>query len=286
MVIDVHTHVFPPEFIRDRGRLLRVCPWFGTLYAKPDRRMATAEQLLASMKRAGVDRSVVFGFPWSDPGRLRAANDYVFEAAAGSAGKLIPFAVVDPGNMALTEEEIVRLHGRGLAGIGELMPDGQGFRLDDERIMDNCLRLAVFHKLVVMIHASEPVGHDYPGKGRVSPEVIYRLAGKFPDVNILCAHWGGGILPYELMPEVATALKNVYYDSAASTLLYDDRIFHVAAEIAPRKILFGTDYPLLSQSRMLQRARTRLDGTPHLDDFLAGNARRLFESIRTAGRSA
>jgi len=283
MVIDVHTHVFPPEFIRDRVRLVQACPWFGTLYANPKRKMATAEQLLASMKRAGVDRAVVFGFPWSDAGRLRSANDYVFEAAANSEGRLIPFAVVDPGNMAVTEEEVVRLHGRALAGIGELMPDGQGFRLDDERVMDACLRLAVFHHLVVMIHTSEPVGHDYPGKGKVMPDVIYRLAGKFPEVKIICAHWGGGILSYEMMPEVAAALRNVYYDSAASALLYDDRIFLVAAQIVPRKILFGTDYPLISQRGMLKRARARLAGTSHLDDFLGENARRLFEAARSAG---
>jgi hypothetical protein len=236
------------------------------------------------MKRAGVDRSVVFGFPWTDVGRLRAANDYVFESSARSAGKLIPFAVVDPGNMTVTEEEIVRLHGRGLAGIGELMPDGQGFRLDDPRVMDACLRLAVFHKLVVMIHTSEPVGHDYPGKGKVMPEVICRLAAKFPEVKIICAHWGGGILSYELMPEVAATLRNVYYDSAASALLYDDRIFLVASQIVPRKILFGTDYPLINQGGMLKRAHAQLDATAHLDDFLGENARRLFDSTRAPNR--
>jgi len=275
MVIDVHTHIFPPEFIRERERLVRECPWFGTLYAGPNQKMATAEKLLASMKRSGVDRSVVFGFPWSDTGRLRTANDYVFEAAEQSDGKLVPFAVVDPGNMDLTEEEIVRLHGRNLRGIGELMPDGQGFRLDDSRTMDGVMRLAAFHKLLVMVHASEPVGHDYPGKGNVTPEVICRVAEKFPSVKIICGHWGGGLIAYELMPEVARLLKSVYYDAAASSLLYDDRVFRIAATIAPKKILFGTDYPLLTQSRMLKRARAELDDTPHLDDFLWKNARKL-----------
>ena len=277
MVIDVHTHVFPPEFIRDRLRLVERCPWFATLYANPARRMVTAEQLLSSMKRSSIDRAVVFGFPWADAGRLRTANDCVFEAARKSEGKLIPFAVVDPRRLDLTEEEIVRLHGRGLRGIGELMPDGQGFRLDDTRTMDALMRLAAFHKLVVLIHASEPVGHQYPGKGNVTPDVICRLAEKFPDVKIICAHWGGGLLGYEMMPEVATLLGNVYYDSAASTLLYDDRIFHVAAQVIPKKMLFGTDYPLISQSKLLKRASTELEGTSHLDDFLWENARRLFD---------
>ena len=280
MIIDIHTHIFPPEFIRDRERLIRLCPWFGTLYENPKRKMASAEQLLGSMKRAGIDRAVTFGFPWSDAGRLRAANDYVFEAARKADGRLIPFAVVDPGNMDLTEEEIVRLRGRHICGIGELMPDGQGFRLDDARTMDGVMRLAAFHKLAVMIHTSEPVGHEYPGKGNVTPEVICRMAEKFPAVKIICGHWGGGLIAYELMPEVATLLKNVYYDSAASTLLYDDRIFNIAARIAPRKILFGTDYPLIGQSRILKRVKAELDGTAHLDDFLGGNARELLKDTR------
>jgi hypothetical protein len=275
-VIDCHTHIFPPDFIRERERLVRVCPWFGTLYENPKRKMAPADALLASMKRAGVDRSVVFGFPWSDAGRLRAANDYTFDAAAKSAGRLLPFAVVDPGNMDLTEEEIVRMHGRGLRGMGELMPDGQGFRLDDERVMHGVMRLAAFHRLVVMIHTSEPVGHDYPGKGKVTPEVICRVAQKFPEVRMICAHWGGGLMAYEMMPEVTTLLKNVYYDSAASTLLYDDRAFQAAALLAPKKILFATDFPLIAQQRLLDRARSALEANPSLDDFLGHNAERLF----------
>lgn len=275
MLIDVHTHIFPPEFIRDREKLVRDCPWFEKLYGDAKQKMVTAEQLLSAMERSGVDKAVTFGFPWSDARRLKTANDYVFEAAEKSGDRLIPFAVVDPSNMDLTEEEIVRLHGRGLCGIGELMPDGQGFRLDDERTMDGVMRLAAFHDLVVMIHTSEPVGHEYPGKGKVTPEVICRVAEKFPAVKIICAHWGGGLLSYEMMPEVASLLKNVYYDSAASSLLYDDRVFGVAVQIAAKKILFGTDYPLIEQSSLLKRVRAQLDGTPHLDDFLGENARRL-----------
>ena len=277
MIIDSHTHLFPPDFIAERERLSRECRYFGLLYGNPKSRMATAEQLLASMKRSGVDRAVVFGFPWSDPGRLRATNDYVFDAAAKSDGRLIPFAVVSPGNMDLTEGEIVRLHGRGLRGMGELMPDGQNFRLDDERTMHGVMSLAKFHRLVVMVHTSEPVGHDYPGKGRVTPEVICRVAAKFPEVRMIAAHWGGGLMAYEMMPEVAELLRNVYYDSAASSLLYDDRAFKVAALLAPKKILFATDYPLIPQRRLLTRARAALDGSAALADFLGATAARLFD---------
>ena len=281
MIIDVHTHIFPPELIRQREELLEVCPYFAALYGNPDAKMATADDLVESMATAGIDRSVAFGFPWQDDGRLRLANDYVFEAADNAGGRILPFAVVNPANMDLTEEEIVRLRGRNLCGIGELMPDGQGFDLGDEQTMDGVMRLASFHNLVVMVHTSEPVGHDYPGKGNVTPDVVCRLAEKFPGVKMICAHWGGGLIAYEMMPEVAERLTNVYYDSAASSLLYDDRIFTVATQIVPKKILFGTDFPLLTQTRMLTRARDALADTPHLDDFLSHNARRLFEEVRS-----
>lgn len=276
MIIDCHTHVFPPEFIAEREKLSRVCRWFGTLYGNPRCKMATAEQLLASMKRSEVDRSVIFGFPWADPGRLRAANDYVCEVAAASGGRLIPFAVVNPSRAELAEGELARLSGRGVRGIGEVMPDGQEFRLDDDKVSGALMRLAEGHKLVVMVHTSEPVGHEYPGKGHVTPEVLCRVAARFPEVRMIAAHWGGGLLAYEMMPEVAHALRHVYYDSAASSLLYDDRVFRIAATLAPKKILFATDYALLSQQRMLNRARAALAGSNVLDDFLGGNARRLF----------
>jgi len=281
VIIDVHTHIFPPEFIRDREHIATQCPYFAELYARPAQKMATADDLLESMTQSGVDRSVAFGFPWRDPERLRTANDYVFESAERSDGRIIPFAVVDPGNTDRTEEEIVRLRGRHIGGIGELMPDGQGFRLDDLHTMDGVMRLAAFHNLVVMVHTSEPVGHDYPGKGSVTPEVVCDLAEKFPGVKMICAHWGGGLLAYELMPEVAEHLRNVYYDCAAGSLLYDDRIFRIAAQIVPQKILFGTDFPLLGQAPLLKRARRELADTAHLDNFLGGNARRLFEDVRS-----
>ncbi len=271
MIVDCHTHIFPPEFVAQREKLARACRYFGLLYGNPKRRMASAEQLLASMKRTGIDRAVAFGFPWTDSGRRRAANDYVLDAAARSAGRIIPFAVVDPADLAFTEGEVERLADRGLRGLGELMPDGQGFRMEDECTTDALMRLAASRDLVVMVHVSEPVGHDYPGKGHVRPETICRIAAKFPEARIIVAHWGGGLMAYEMMPEVAQALRNVYYDSAASSLIYDDRAFRVAAILAPKKILFATDYALLPQRRMLQRARAALADSPALHDFLGGN---------------
>jgi predicted TIM-barrel fold metal-dependent hydrolase len=55
------------------------------------------------------------------------------------------------------------------------------------------------------------------------------------------------------MPEVAKAMANVYYDTAASPFLYSKKIYAIVSEIVgARKILFGTDFPLLSPRRYYQ----------------------------------
>ena len=136
--------------------------------------------------------------------------------------------------------------------------------------------------MILLTHASEPVGHEYPGKGAVTPDMLYPFITRFPDLTIVCAHWGGGLPFYALMPEVKKAVSNVFFDTAASPFLYTPEVYtQVVQMVGGDKVLFGTDYPLLGQSRMLSRARDALEGTPHLDDFLSQNARRLFEEVRS-----
>ena len=132
------------------------------------------------------------------------------------------------------------------------------------------------HKLILLIHASEPVGHLYPGKGSVTPDMLYPFITDFPDLTVVCAHWGGGLPFYALMPEVKQAMENVYFDTAASPFLYNPRIYsQVIQLIGAEKILFGSDYPLLTQSRLLKEIDSaELPGeTRKL--ILSGNAQRL-----------
>ena len=52
--------------------------------------------------------------------------------------------------------------------------------------------------------------------------------------------------------EVESALANVYFDTAASPLLYGPRIFEVGARlVGARKILLGSDFPLVRARRLL-----------------------------------
>jgi hypothetical protein len=111
--------------------------------------------------------------------------------------------------------------------------------------------------MVLLLHASEPVGHQYSGKGLATPAMIYPFIKSFQDLKIVCAHWGGGLPFYSLMPEVAGELKNVYFDSAATPFLYKAEIFRMVRDLAGgEKILFGSDYPLLSPKRILDQVES------------------------------
>jgi predicted TIM-barrel fold metal-dependent hydrolase len=274
-VIDFHTHIFPPHVIAKRHVYLQRDRWFGRLYANPQARMATADQLIHSMDAAGIDAAVAFGFAWADQGLNREANDYVLESMARWPDRLLGFAEVNPAAKGATAE-IERCLQHGMRGLGELMPDGQGYTLDSPQLDEVVEQMAQW-KRPVLVHCGEPVGHVYPGKSSCTLDPFYRLALRHPDVTFIAAHWGGGLFFYELMPEVRQALHNVYYDSAASLLLYADPVFSLAAQIIPHKALFATDYPLISHERFLHHVRDAGLSTKHVDAILGGNAARLLK---------
>jgi predicted TIM-barrel fold metal-dependent hydrolase len=277
LIIDFHTHITAPEIIARRDEYLVRDAWFRDLYANPKARLSAAEDLIAAMDHASVDQAVVFGFGWRDMDLCRRDNDYVMEAVARYPERLIGFAIVNPESGTEAVREIERCAAAGLRGVGELMPDGQGYRLDDEKTMAPIVEVTLEHDMILLTHCSEPVGHLYPGKGTVTPDEVIRFARLFPEATLVCAHWGGGTIFYELMPEVSRIMCNVYYDTAASLFLYQDDIFSLAARWAPGKVLFATDYPLLTPGSLIRRMRAARMPTATYRRMLGGNAWRILK---------
>jgi predicted TIM-barrel fold metal-dependent hydrolase len=98
----------------------------------------------------------------------------------------------------------------------------------------------------------------------------------FPDLPIVCAHWGGGLPFYALMPEVKKALKNVYFDTAASPFLYSPQVYRqVTQMVGNDRVLFGSDWPLLKPGRLLKEIDSLDLPKETRDLILAGNAQKL-----------
>jgi len=276
LVIDAHCHILPPSFRDRRAEIAQRDATFSELLASPDARIASAEDLLEAMDRDGVDWAVVMGMGWTDYETAVEANDYIIQAVGEHPDRLTGFCSVNPawGEPAVAEAK--RCLAAGLVGIGELHADTQGFDITDAGTMAPVMDLARVNGLPVLVHASEPVGHQYPGKGSATPDKLYRFIQNFPDNVIICAHWGGGLPFYSLMPEVPDVLKNVYFDSAASPFLYRPEVFSAVAELAGAgKVLFASDYPLMEASRPLQQVRGAGLAPDVEAALLSGNAARL-----------
>jgi len=276
MIIDFHTHVFPPQMKKNRDKYIDSDPCFAILYSEKNAKLATADELIDSMDKAGVDISVIVNIGWTTHELCVETNDYILESIARYPQRLIGFCAVQPNSYEAAIAEIERCAEGGIRGVGEIRPDMQLFDIRDEEVMEPLVKVITKHKLILLTHASEPVGHEYPGKGSITPDVLYPLIASFPDLTIVCAHWGGGLPFYALMPEVKKAMSSVFFDTAASRLLYAPEIYNQFIQlVGADKILFGSDYPLLAQARLLGEIRA-LDLPEEAKNLiLSGNAQRL-----------
>ena len=276
MIVDAHTHVFPPDLTAQRAALLRSDAAFRELYSSPRAALASADDALRTVEAAGLDAAVICNFAWSDVDRVRETNDYILEAAARSGGRLIPFCMVQPAaGEAHVRAELERVARAGARGLGELRPAQQGYRLRGETAA--LLAWGSRHYgLPLLFHVSEPLGHPYPGKAGLPLADFAQFVCEQPETEVIGAHWGGGLPFFALMPEIRAALGNVYLDTAATRLLYDDAIFRIVTELlGPERILFGSDYPLCEPATEI--ARIRALGLPPeaTAAILGGNAARL-----------
>ena len=276
MRIDAHVHIFPPEIVADRERFAVRDPFFGALYASPRARLATVEDLIAELDAAGFDRAIAVGWGWQTNDLCRLHNDYLLDAVVRFPDRIVGFASFQPTAGAPGIAEVERAIDGGLRGIGELMPHGQDYRLDDLDRMRAIAELAIARDIPILTHSSEPVGHLYPGKGDAYPDRLFTFINAFPELKVIAAHWGGGLPFYALMPEVKRALANVWFDSAASPYIYDSSIYRIVRDLVGiDRILFGSDYRLLSIARCAAQVEALELPVSERDAILGTNAARL-----------
>ena len=292
--IDFHVHITPPDIIADFRKYAEKEPYFALLSNSKKNKFASAQDVVSSLENDGMfekavvfekagifEKAVVFGFAFRDMGLCRYVNDYVIENVRQYPEKLTGFIVVPPGEGLRGGEaakEIERCFRAGLKGVGELFPEGQGFDPGDEKqtgaVCGACKELG----LPLLLHANEPVGHFYPGKTDVTLRQFETFVANNQGLNIILAHWGGGLLFYETMGEIKEKFRNVYYDTAATPFLYDERIYRAAKVLGLcEKILFGSDFPLLGRSRYLDGLEKSGISGEEKRLILGGNAQKLLK---------
>ncbi len=266
-VIDCHVHLYPPAVNRNPAAWAAAqgeAHW-ATLCTRR-RKGGRAVQsfpsvagLLRAMDAAGVARAVLLGWYWEHPETCALQNRLYAKCVRAHPDRLAAFATLHPraGRMA-TLEEVRRAHGEGLCGLGELSPHSQRYGVDDA-VFGAVLRLAASLRLPVNLHVTDPDSGNYPGRVETPLKDFVWLARKFPRTTFILAHWGG-LLP--LRNAQARTLRNVYYDTASSPLLYPENIWRRFLNAVPKeRVLFGSDYPL--------NVYPRIDAAPNMTRLVA-----------------
>lgn len=250
MVIDCHVHVFPKEIIRNRDEICLKEPGFSLLYGKRDSKMASYEDLTAYLDSFGIESCFCLAFPFKDRSLIRLTNDYILSSP--DKERMVPFINLDFYDPEWSLEELERCLSQGARGVGEVAFYERSMGKEEfERI--KILAKAIRERDgILILHVNEQIGHRYPGKVKIDFEAISEFVEELEGLKIVLSHFGGGIPFYEFMPEVKKAFSNVYYDLAAVPLIYDPKVSEFIERFVPEKVIFGSDFPLLTLKRYTQ----------------------------------
>lgn len=202
-----------------------------------------------------------------ETGYRRYANEEVAEIAAANSDVLIPFASIDPAKGKLGAREAKRLVAEfGIRGF-KFHPTMQGFFPNDRSAYTLYEAIAeagvpmLFHTGQTGVGAGMRGGNGMRLKYS-NPMYIDDVAADFPDTPIVLAHpsfpWQDEALA------VATHKPNVYIDlSGWSPKYFPPNLVRYANTILRHKVLFGSDWPMISPERWLADFET-LDIKPEV----------------------
>ena len=222
-VADAHTHLFlePTSVYRRRVRF-------------------TAEDLVASMDRDGIDLAVVIARPTEHLriDELRTLHERTAEAIERHAHRLVGFCWAAPRLGVAGVDEVRRcLRDLGYAGI-KLHPSQEQFNIDDDEVQPYAA-CAREYGVPITVHTQLAVRGSEPWR-------MLPLAERFPDVTFVMAHLGGdgGMVQTLAAAKIAAECPNIAVE--VSTTVSDPGATYLgpAELLGPERVLFGSDAPL------------------------------------------
>ncbi len=277
VMIDFHVHVFDPFFINNRESITD--SFFESMYSDPKAKMATADDLIANMDEYGIEKAVVCNMTWRNDDYCNRNNYYIINSAKKYPDRIIPFIALPYEFTQLDVQSSAVCFNLGVMGIGEQrLP--LHYLASDNSPVDYLASVLKDANRILLLHVSEPVGHQYPGKEKITPEALYGFLTRSVDTTKVLAHFGGGFGFYALMKEVKQVLSNCYFDTAATPYLYEPDIYNVMDKLVTSdRILFGTDFPLMTPKKVLDHIGKGSVSDEDYKKITHQNAEKLLERI-------
>ena len=198
---------------------------------------------------------VVFTVDETLSGMKRLSNDEVIAFADRNRDIAIPFASINPHRGAEAVREAKRLVSGGLVKGLKLHPPIQEFYPND-RVAYPLYEVFAEARLPVLFHTGHSgIGTGMRGGGGIRlkygrPMPIDDVAVDFPDMPIVMAHpsfpWQDEAI------SICLHKPQVYIDlSGWSPKYFSPTLVQYANSLLKHKVLFGSDYPLLTPDRWL-----------------------------------
>jgi uncharacterized protein len=253
VAIDIHTHAWksalqvdeaPTESQAAMGRYFRYQPQHQTV---PE---------MADMYRRLKMAFVVFAVDGEKGASRKIANEEIAELAHQNADVAIPFASINPHRGAEGVRAARKLIAEYKVKGFKFHPSVQEFYPND-RLAYSLYEVIAEAKLPALFHTGQTgVGAGTRGGGGIrlkysNPMLLDDVAADFPDMPIILAHPS---FPWqEEALSVATHKPQVYIDlSGWSPKYFPPILVQYANTLLKDKILFGSDYPVISPERWLE----------------------------------
>ncbi|HLJ45226.1 MAG TPA: amidohydrolase family protein [Bryobacteraceae bacterium] len=247
VALDVHVHIEHSGDDTAADRAAR--KYFGDSGASHDRRA------LADYYRSRKIGCVVFTVDETLSGRPQVSNEAVADFAEENSDIAIAFASINPHRGKEGVEEARRLLAAGRVRGLKLHPPIQEF-FPNERIAYPLYELFAEARLPVIFHTGHSgIGTGMRGGGGIrlkygNPMPIDDVAVDFPDMPIIMAHpsfpWQDEAI------SICLHKPQVYIDlSGWSPKYFSPTLVQYANTLLKKKVLFGSDYPLITPDRWL-----------------------------------
>jgi uncharacterized protein len=268
MTIDVWMQHPTQRFLRS-DMLASLRRWTGGAIPETD---IPIEATVAAMDAADVGFGLLSA--WRGPnGQDLVSNDEVAEWVGMYPTRFAGLATVDLDRPMEAVRELRRRVGEGFVGL-RVVPWLWNAAPTDRRyypLFAECVESGV--------PFCTQVGHTGPLRpsetGRPIP-YIDQVALDFPELVIVGGHIG---YPWtEEMVAVARKHENVYIDTSAYTVrrFPDELVRFMKTGTGQGKVLFGTNYPMIAPTHALAGLEELGLSDEARDDFLHGNAKRVF----------
>jgi uncharacterized protein len=229
-------------------------------------------EALTTFREQGVSK--VIASAWWGPAGPMITNDEIAAAVRANPEQVVGIASVDISRPMQAVRELRRcVKEQGFKGL-RVLPWLWGLPPDDRRyypLYAECVELDVSFCL--------QVGHAGPMRpsepGRPIP-YLDNVAHEFPELRIVGGHIG---FPWAAeMISLMMKHPNVYVDTSAyKASRFPAELVAYMRGPGKRKVLFGTNYPMLTPMECLAGLDSLALGEDGLAAFLAGNARRAFK---------